>query len=120
MGRRASRLCDSFGRGKKDGAWLAGYQETPRYFWPFVLYTYGRVEIQFQHIAKRPPFDDRDLRNELRLKLNTIPGVSIPDETLERRPSIDLLAIRAAEGLKAFTDAMDWAFDQADRRAESQ
>jgi hypothetical protein len=112
-------LSNSFGRGKKDGAWLAGYQDTPRYLWPFVLYTYGRIEIQFQHIAKRPPFDDRFLRNELRLKLNTIPGVSIPEERLERRPSIDLLALRTAEGLEAFTDAMAWAFDQADHHAES-
>jgi hypothetical protein len=111
-------LSDSFGRGKKDGSWLAGYPDRSRYLWPFVVYTYGRIEIQFQHIAKRPPFDDRSLRDELRLRLNEIPAVSISEEMLERRPSIDLFTMRSAEALKAFTEAMDWAFAQAKRQAE--
>jgi len=106
-------LREYFGAGAKDGSFQAGYWDKPRYLWPFVLYTYGRVELQFQHIAKRPPFDDPALREELRTKLKAIPGVELPPIAEARRPSIELSVLSQSESLRRFTDAMDWAFAQA-------
>ena len=40
--------------------------------WPLTIYPSGRCEVVFQYLARRPPFDDRTLREELRQKLNTI------------------------------------------------
>ncbi len=105
-------LREYFGAGSKDGSFQAGW-EKPRYLWPFVLYTYGRIEIQFQHIAKRPPFDDAGLREQLRSKLAAIPGAHLPPTVEAKRPSIGLADLRAPESLRIFTDAMDWAFAQA-------
>lgn len=106
-------LREYFGAGAKDGSFQAGYSDAPRYLWPFVLYTYGRVEVQFQHIAKRPPFDDPALREELRAKLNAIPGVELPPIAEAKRPSVEMAVLSQAEALRLFTDAMDWAFAQA-------
>lgn len=44
-----------FGGGRKDGSFQPG-RYGDRYLFPFALYTYGRVEISFQYIARRPPF----------------------------------------------------------------
>jgi hypothetical protein len=106
-------LREYFGSGTKDGSFQAGYWEKARYLWPFVLYTYGRVEIQFQHIAKRPPFDDPALREQLRAKLIAIPAVDLPVTADAKRPSLELTALAPTETFSIFTDAMDWAFAQA-------
>ena len=104
---------ESFGSGRKDGSFQAGYWDSDRYLWPFVLYTYGRVEIQFVYIARRPPFDDFALREVLRSKLMDIPGVDLPPIAEAQRPSIDLALLVAPESFAKFTDAMNWAFAQA-------
>jgi hypothetical protein len=102
-----------FGSGQKDGSFQAGLDNASAYLFPFALYTYGRVEIQFQWMLRRPPFDAPELRGELQQKLNSIPGVEILDAGLDKRPSIPLAALTHAEGLEMFLSAMDWSFEQA-------
>jgi hypothetical protein len=58
--------------------------------WIISVWTYGRLEVQFQMMASKPPFSDLALRRELLARLNEIPGVQFGDEVLERRPSIQL------------------------------
>jgi hypothetical protein len=111
-------LSESFGRGTRDGSWAVGSWEQSGYLWPFVLYTYGRIEIGFQHIAKRSPFDDPERRNELRARLNAIDGVEIPPEMLSKRPSIPIDLLLAEGALAQFTAAMDWAYGQASTSSE--
>jgi hypothetical protein len=102
-----------FGKGQKDGSFQAGLDNGVAYLFPFALYSYGRVEIQFQWMLRRPPFDAIERRVELQQRLNAIPGVTIPDSSLAKRPSIPLAALHDDARLKAFTEAMDWAFAQA-------
>ncbi len=59
--------------------------------WAIVLYPLsGRAEVVFQHMARRPPFDDVALRRELLHKFNAIPGIDLPEDSLNRRPSFPL------------------------------
>jgi len=102
-----------FGSGQKDGSFQAGLDDASGYLFPFALYSYGRVEIQFQWMLRRAPFDAPQRRVQLQQKLNTIPGVEIPDGGLDRRPSIPLEALTNANALEAFLAAMDWTFEQA-------
>ncbi len=102
-----------FGSGRKDGSFQAGVQDGTRYVWPFTLYTYGRIEIKFLNLARRPPFDDPALREELRRRLNEIPGVALPGDAVDLRPSIDLSLLTAPEALQRFLATMDWTFAQA-------
>jgi hypothetical protein len=102
-----------FGKGQKDGSFQAGLDNAVAYLFPFALYSYGRIEIQFQWMLRRAPFDAMELRVELQKRLNAIPGVTITDESLAKRPSIPLAAFHDDTSLKAFTDSMDWAFAQS-------
>lgn len=108
----ARRLQPWYGSGTKDGSFQAGVQDGARYLWPFTLYTYGRIEISFLFIARRPPFDDPALRERLRERLNAIPGVELPPSALEQRPSIAMAALTSPTACQQFCDAMDWAFAQ--------
>jgi hypothetical protein len=110
-------LTEWYGSGKKDGSFQAGYPDTPRYLFPFALYGYGRVEVQFQYMMRRKPFDREGLRRELLDKLNAIPGVELGEDTLMRRPSIQLETLLRSGSLEQFTSAMDWAFAEASAAA---
>jgi integrase len=105
-----------FGSGQKDGSLQAGLDDGVAYLFPFVLYTYGRVEVQFQFIQRKPPFDELELRRELQAKLNAIPGVAIADDALDKRPSIPLDVLANEGNVDAFLTAMEWAFSQAKAR----
>jgi hypothetical protein len=109
-GRRGLRFW--FGAGQKDGSFQAGVDEGLQYLWPFTLYTYGRVEINFQYMARRAPFDDLAKRAELRRRLGQIDGVQLSDHD-DMRPSIPLAMLTSQEALSCFLDALEWAFEQA-------
>jgi hypothetical protein len=102
-----------FGSGQKDGSFQAGLNDASGYLFPFAVYTYGRVEIQFQWMLRRAPFDAPELRVALQQRLNAIPGVEIPDGGLDKRPSIAFAALTDAKALEMFLSAMDWSFEQA-------
>jgi hypothetical protein len=101
-----------FGSGKA-GSFQAGLQKGNAYLFPFVLYTYGRMEVQFQFIRRRPPFDDIGLREQLRQKLDAIPRVDVPPDALDRRPPISLANLTRQATLDQVLAAFDWAFEQA-------
>ncbi len=73
-------LEDFYGSGTRDGSWSAGRKGAG--LWPFMIYTYGRVEIQFQYLLNHPPFDDVAHRRDLRARLDAIDGVDIPPDAL--------------------------------------
>jgi hypothetical protein len=101
-----------FGRGQQDGSLTAGFEEGIGCY-PFSLYTYGRVEVQFQALSRRPPFDEPEMREALRTRLNGIgDAVSLPVDGLDRRPSFPLSVLEDSSHLQAFLDAMDWVFSE--------
>jgi hypothetical protein len=110
-------LRTQFGSGTVDGSFSAGYWDGRRNLWPFVLWSYGKIEMQFQSMARRPPFEDLALRAELRDRLVAIPGVELPLAGDARRPSFELELLAPADAFRQFTDAMSWAFVLADRTA---
>lgn len=82
--------------------------------WPWALKpTSGVVEVVFQHLATRPPFDDTGVRDELRQRTNEIPGVSIPSTRLELRPSFPFALLATEQGVHAAERAQRWVLDQA-------
>ncbi|WP_219419410.1 hypothetical protein [Pseudonocardia nigra] len=82
-------------------------------YWPWAIKpTSGAVEIVFKHLLIRPPFDDTAVRDELRQRINRIPGVDIPLSRLELRPSFPLARLAEDEGLKAAIEAHTWFLDQ--------
>lgn len=103
--RNADRI--SFGRGAQHGS-IFPIIDHEHWHAPFAMWTYGVVELQFQHEAGKPPFNAPEKRAEMLGRLNGISGISLPVESLQKRPGIRLAALRSPEALPGFLDVMDW------------
>jgi hypothetical protein len=112
-------LVEKYGSGKEDGSFQAGYQDDAREFFPFALYGYGKIEIQFQYIQRHPSFAGEEARRELLGRLNLIPGVSIGDDMLSKRPSISLAVLTDAAAFARFTGTLDWALRRASEAVDA-
>jgi hypothetical protein len=65
------------------------------------------VEIQFQWLKTKPPFDDEIKRKEILNKLNQIPDVNIPEDAITRRPNIPLSTFKDDTKLKQFKEVLN-------------
>ena len=92
-----------WGKGMYDGSMIPVLTDSSgREHFPLVVYTRGRVEIQFQWLQLKPPFDDLAVREELLLLLNKIPRVTISSDKLNQRPTIALLDLDSPSAWAAF------------------
>lgn len=80
----------------------------------FAIWTYGTIEIYFQHMKGRPPFESEVRRLELLEKLNTIKGVSLPRDKVSARPGLLLSALIDNAELKKFLDAFNWYWKETE------
>jgi hypothetical protein len=113
---RVQRLRLWWGTGKGGFGPILDHAGQPYY--PFGISSGGKVDISFQHMTRRP-FDNVELRLEFLRRLNDIPGVSIPDDAITRRPSIPL-ALFAADpnALEALEGVLDWFCETVRSHAE--
>ena len=95
-----------WGQGKKDGSFFPSYISTFGQHLLFSVWTYGNVEIQFQHM-RRPPFAEEEKRKELARRLSAI-GVAIREDALNRRPSFSLSLLNEPAQMAKFLEALDW------------
>jgi alkylated DNA nucleotide flippase Atl1 len=77
--------------------------------WPIAVYPVtGVIEVVFQHLARRPPFDDPSLRRELLDRLNKIDGVDLAPAKLSLRPSFPITVLASASNADALCSALTW------------
>ncbi|MFJ5992168.1 DUF262 domain-containing protein [Lentzea sp. NPDC092896] len=81
--------------------------------WPLTLYPSGRVEVVFQHLLVRPPFDQTELREELRGRLNKAPGVDIAADKIDKRPSFPFRVLLDPVARTVVLDTLKWFHEQA-------
>jgi hypothetical protein len=74
----------------------------------FAVYSYGSFEAFFQYHRTRPPFDSEALRKELLDRLNAVPGVSLPEDGISRRPSFRLASILTDDRVEKLLSVYDW------------
>ncbi|SBT44571.1 GmrSD restriction endonuclease domain-containing protein [Micromonospora narathiwatensis] len=86
--------------------------------WPAAIYPSGKFEVVFQHLSTRTPFDDVTLREELRQRLNQLPGVDIAPAKIALRPGFPLTVLADADAREALLDHLRWFYDQARTPAE--
>lgn len=97
-----------WGKGAQDGSFFPMVRQGDETHWTIAVWTYGRIEIQFQWMRKRPPFDLREKRLELLRKLNEVLGMAIPEDGIERRPSVPLRLLAESGRVEGFLGVMDW------------
>jgi alkylated DNA nucleotide flippase Atl1 len=76
--------------------------------WPLTIYPSGRCEVVFQHLARRAPFDDPALREQLRRRLITIAGIDLPTAKIELRPSFPLAVLGSQANRDALIEHLLW------------
>ncbi|MCG8926869.1 DUF262 domain-containing protein [Lentzea sp. CC55] len=81
--------------------------------WPFAIYPSGRVEVVFQHLRVRPPFDEVTMREELRQRLNGAPGVDIAAAKIELRPSFPLKVLLDPGARAVVLETLKWFYERA-------
>lgn len=97
-----------WGEGKRSGSFIPILDIDEQSHYPIAVWTNGGIEIQFQHLQNRSPFDSLELRGELLNKLNEIHGISLPDDSLSRRPSFPIKALTDDDCLAQFIAVLDW------------
>lgn len=98
-----------WGKGTKDGSCFRGLVKNPTGVYLFAVWTYGRVELQFQWLKRCAPFDSEAARLELLRRINEIPQVRFEMDVISRRPAFDLELLSNPDAKKAFYNAMQWA-----------
>lgn len=83
--------------------------------WPAVVYPSGKFEVVFQHLRSRPPFDDPELRDELRLRLNKVDGVDLPASKIDLRPGFGVELLTEPAARDQLTEALEWFRTTADQ-----
>ncbi len=78
---------------------------------PIAIYPDISVEVAFQHLLVRPPFDDIAVRNEFRERLNRAPGVEISESRLNSRPPIAIEVLGDEVARREIDDALAWFFE---------
>ena len=105
---RGRTLHIDWGKGSKDGSLYVRLDQKTSLF---CVWTNARVQIQFEPLKQRRPFDEESKRLELLMQLNRIPGISLPDDP-SRYPSFPLSALSPEQALERFQNAFDWAVDE--------
>jgi len=81
--------------------------------WPFTIYPKaGTIEVVFQYLKDRPPFDQLELRRELRVRLNRIDNVDIAEDRLTTRPSFKVSVLESAADREAVGDVLQFFMDE--------
>lgn len=97
-----------WGKGAKDGSFFPMLDWKDNNHSTVSVWTYGRLEIQFQWMKVRPPFDDEQKRQELRQRLNQIPGIDISTQAISLRPSVPLSTLTGKASMDQFLGTLDW------------
>jgi hypothetical protein len=111
-----------WGKGKKAPSFVPVVKVPPNDFYPINVsagYTTPFVEIGFGHMAV-PPFADEAGRRELLGRLRAIPGIDIPEDRVNRYPTVPLVQLAEGERLRQFIDVLDWGTGQVRRAATRQ
>jgi len=101
-----------WGKGSQMGSFVPVYNHNGRDYKLFAVWTYGTVEIYFEHFQYKPPFDTKDKRLEILGKLNEIDGVDIRADAITRRPSIKLSLLSEQKALEKFLSVFDWMLEE--------
>lgn len=98
-----------WGKGPKEGAFYPVVEHLGTSHYPVAIRTGYRkayAQMQFSYL-RRPPFDEAKI-HELRERLNRIPGVHLPEDSVTKYPSIQLSLLGEEPARRLFLDALEW------------
>lgn len=103
-----------WGKGRIHGSFYPVFERRGVPYQFFGIYTRGKVEISFQTVSSRPPFDSEEKRLELLRRLNEIPGIYLPESGINRWPTFPIGVLTGEVALARFFEAIEWALKIAE------
>ncbi|MCG8920638.1 DUF262 domain-containing protein [Actinokineospora sp. PR83] len=106
----------SYGKGDVVSCFLELPRTDAPVIWAVVVYPNPAgvlLEVVFQHLARRVPFVDPKLRDQLRVRLNALSGVDISEAKLALRPNIKFSAISDEDQVSGLVGVLRWFVDRA-------
>ncbi len=103
----------SWGTGSKTASFTPKLFVNGLTFQLFAIYVYSgssTIEIQFQYLKSRKPFDDIEKRNQLQDKLNSTLNANFGNA--EQRPNIKVEVFDAPGVLSAFFEVVRWFIEE--------
>jgi len=96
------------GSGAKHGSYSLFVPHKENLHYMMVLYTYGKIEMQFLRLKYEPPFDDIEKQREFLARMNRIDGIDFPESMLDRRPSFEMALLKDEAKYRQFVEVMEW------------
>jgi hypothetical protein len=79
----------------------------------FAVYTdAARIELYFFYYMQREPFTDDEKRRILLDKFRAIPGVSLPDDAVDKLPNVPLKLLAQDGIVKEFMSVIRWLVEE--------
>jgi hypothetical protein len=97
-----------WGKGKTAGSFIPQLTHEGVNHQLFAVWTYGVFEFYFLHYQYKIPFEPEEKRLELLERLNAIPGISIPADSIARRPSVYLSSFSDEAVLEQLLETFYW------------
>jgi hypothetical protein len=101
-----------WGEGRQSGAFHLGLRLRGEWYHLIGVWTGGAVELQFEYMRNRPPFDSEANRLEFFRRLDAIPGMDLPDDAITRRPGVPMSVLGDEAVLEQFLEVLTWAAQQ--------
>ena len=83
------------------------------HIWPATIYPSGKVEVVFQHLSTRTPFDDVALREEFRQRLNTGAGRGDRRRQARSPPGFPLTVLVDPGARRTLVEHLGWFHERA-------
>jgi hypothetical protein len=104
-----------WGKGAQWGSFFPMVDHAGEQYWTIAVWTYGAIEIQFVYMKRKRPFEAETRRQELREKLNALPGIAIPMEGIDKMPSVPLRVLTPPGALDRFLEVLEWVVGEIRR-----
>lgn len=101
-----------WGTGRVDGTFIPGLGHSGIWHQVVGVSTNGGVEIQFQYMKRKPPFDEELQRLDLLRRLNEITNINISEDKISVRPNFYLSVLQDEADLGHFLKVLDWFVEE--------
>jgi len=106
-----------WGKGRKHASVCPVFDTTKHGHSLFFIYSYNKstnIEIQFQNL--KYPFNSSEWKYELKAKLERLPGIVIPENKLDKRPSFSWDVLKDPKALEQFLGIFEWYINELKTR----
>ena len=101
-------MSGSYGKGAVDGSWSPSWDAPGGKCSPITIWTFGKVEVNFEYLKKVPAFQRRASRAEVARRMEQVFGEKIPEAKLDKRPSFPAGKLRQSSSMNELQQTLLW------------